>query len=60
MRKPVHTSLVASSVDGHLIAVATCDDGTLWVFSTATKQWDRMPSIPQDTHPTTPTRGSDE
>lgn len=42
--------------------VALCDDGTVWdgMFDGGRFVWKQLPPIPQDTRPTTPTRGSDE
>ena len=49
---------ISASVGDAPFLNALCDDGTVWDFSFKLNRWDALPPIPQDTHPTTPTRGT--
>lgn len=59
-RKIVQISQAAAE-NGYTLVVL-CDDGSLWYRESLWTEsaWRQVPSIPQGTHPTTPTRGSDE
>lgn len=60
MRKPIqiHTLIGPENAkwQGMMLVTALCDDGTIWE-SWNGGAWTRLPDIPQDDHPTTPTRG---
>lgn len=58
MRKPIQITItsmpaVSGEHDMHAIAVALCDDGSLWECDllTQNRRWALLPDIPQDDEP---------
>lgn len=64
MRKPIqiHTLIGPENAkwQGMMLVTALCDDGTIWqrvdgVVGGEVLSWEKLPDIPQDDRPTTPT-----
>lgn len=47
-RKAIHTTVASNLNSGHMIVLATADDGTIWFKSlTAMGEWEQLRNLPQ-------------